>query len=250
MLSPPPSPAPVALITGAARRVGRDISCELHRAGYRVLLHYHRSQAEAEQLARTLNTARPDSARLLHADLSQAAAIDQLAQAALASWQRLDVLVNNASSYHRSPLGDISAALFDELIATNLRAPLLLSQACAPRMADAGCIINLIDIYARKPLIGYSAYLAAKAGLWSVTECLALELAPRLRVNGIAPGHLLWASDAQLPAELKSSELARVPLQRLGGAEAVANTVRFLVSAEASYLTGAILPVDGGLRLS
>lgn len=241
---------PVALITGAARRVGRDIASTLHDAGYRLLLHCNHSRDEAQALADALCERRPGSARVLSADLSDAAAIERLAEQARASWGRIDVLVNNASSYARTPLGSITAAQIDDLIATNLRAPLLLTQALAPHIGDGGSVINLIDIYARKPLAGYAPYLAAKSGLWTLTEVLALELAPRVRVNGIAPGHLIWAEGEQLPQTLRDAELARLPLRRLGGGDSVARAVRFLVSADAAYVTGAVLPVDGGLRLA
>lgn len=240
----------VALVTGAAKRVGAAIAEQLCRDGYRVMIHYRTSAPEAEALAGQLNAADPDSAAVACADLDDALAIEQLAEAAAGRWGRLDLLVNNASAYRRTPFGSISAANIDELTLSNLRAPLLLTQACAPRLADGGSVVNILDVYARKPVSGYAPYLAAKAGLWTLTEALALELAPRLRVNGVAPGHMVWASDEQIPPEMKAAELARIPLGRLGGAQEIACAVAFLASPQASYISGAVLPVDGGLRLN
>lgn len=240
----------VALVTGAAKRVGRAIVERLHETGWSVVIHCRASRAEADSLALRLNAARTDSAAVAVADLADAEAIERLAGHTAARWGRLDLLVNNASTYSRTLFGRIGAAEIDELIASNLRAPLLLTQACAPRLSDGGSIVNILDVHARRPIAGYAPYLAAKAGLWTLTEALALELAPRLRVNGVAPGHMLWASDEQIPPSMKAAELARIPLGRLGGAEEIARAVAFLASAEAAYVTGAVLPVDGGLRLN
>lgn len=237
------------LVTGAARRIGAAIARALHASGAKLVLHCHRSRGEADALAAELNAVRADSARVLSADLLDVAAIAPLAESAHAAWGRLDALVNNASAYYATPLGSLDAAQFDELIGSNLRAPLFLSQACA-RLMPAGSIVNLLDIHARRPMREYSAYLAAKAGLWTLTEALALELAPRIRVNGIAPGHMRWADQPQFEPVRQAQEEARIPLGRLGGEQEVANAVRFLLSADAAYLTGAILPVDGGLRLN
>jgi len=245
-----PVQAPVALVTGAARRVGRAIVETLHAEGWRVIVHCRGSRTAANAVVAELEARRPGTARVVVADLADPATIEGLAEQTLAAFGRLDLLVNNASSYARTPFGSIRASDVDDLVATNLRAPLLLSQALAPRIADGGSIINIIDIYARKPIVGYAPYLAAKAGLWAITEALALELAPRLRVNGIAPGHLIWADGGQIPDAMREAELAKLPLGRLGGAESVAAAVRYLASDAASYLTGAILPVDGGLRLT
>jgi len=240
---------PVLLITGAARRVGRTIARSQHAAGWRVLIHCRAARDEAEALATELNALRGDSAAVLQADLADVARIHALAEEAAARWGRLDALVNNASTYYPTPLAELRAEQFDELIASNLRGPLFLIQACAPRLRDGGCVLNLLDTQVQHPYAGYSAYFAGKAGLWTLTEALALELAPRLRVNGIAPGHTIWAEESQISSDRKAEEAARIPLGRLGGAEAIANTVRFLLSPEAAYIHGAIVPVDGGLRL-
>lgn len=240
----------VVLVTGAARRIGAAIARELHGAGWNVVLHAHRSYDGISALADELNALRPESAHCDRADLLDPLQLQALAREAAARWQRLDALVNNASSYYRTPLGSIEPQQIDDLIGTNLRAPLLLTQACVALMAQGGAIVNIIDIHARRPLPGYAAYTAAKAGLWALTEALALELAPRIRVNGIAPGHMLWAESDGLSEAQKQAELARVPLQRLGGAEEIARATGFLLSDAAAYITGTVLPVDGGLRLS
>lgn len=249
-MNPPATAAPVVLVTGAARRVGACIVRTQHAAGWNVVIHAHRSYAEAQALSAELNALRPQSARALMADLGDAAAIDALAQAAQSAFGRLDALVNNASSYFKTPLGSISAAQIDDLVNSNLRAPLLVTQACAPRLADGGAVINIIDTQVRTPRPPFAAYYAAKAGLWAQTEALALELAPRLRVNGVAPGHMQWTDDGSvIGGDEQAAELARIPLGRLGGAIEIARAVRFLLSEDAAYITGAVLPVDGGLRL-
>jgi pteridine reductase len=240
--------ARVVLVTGGARRIGAAIVRELHAAGWRVAIHARRSRDEALALAAELEAARSGSAQVFGGDLAQAEAIEHLARASHAHWGRLDALVNNASSYYATPLGEIRASALDDLLATNLKAPLLLTQACVARM-DSGAIVNLIDVHARKPQARYSAYCAAKAGLWALTESLALELAPRIRVNAVAPGFMLWAEQEPLDEAARARLLARVPLQRLGGALEIARAVRFLLSEDAQFMTGAVLPVDGGLHL-
>jgi pteridine reductase len=239
----------VVLVTGGARRIGAAIVRELHASGWRVLIHVNRSRDEALALAATLDALRAGSVHVLAADLARAVELDHLADAAHAHWGRIDALVNNASSYYATPVGSISAAAVDELVATNLKAPLLLSQACAARMAQ-GAIVNIVDVHAQRPQARYAAYCAAKAGLWALTQSLALELAPRIRVNAIAPGYMIWAEAEPLAAQEQEHLLARVPLRRLGGGEEVARVTRFLLSADAAYLTGAMLPVDGGLHLN
>jgi pteridine reductase len=243
------NPSKVALVTGAARRIGAAITRELHAAGWCVLIHYRGSADEARALAAELEALRPQSAHILQADLADATALTALAQQAHTRWGRLDALVNNASVYYPTPFGQTSAAQFDDLAASNLRAPLLLTQACATLMNDGAAVVNIVDALARQPARGFAAYHAAKSGLWTLTEAMALELAPRLRVNGVAPGHMLWPEYAELSEEQRQRELARVPLGRLGGAQEIARSVKFLLSDDAAYITGAVLPVDGGLRL-
>lgn len=237
------------LVTGAARRIGAAISRALHADGARLLMHCRASRAQADALAAEFNAERSDSARVLSADLLDVTALHRLAQDAHGAWGRLDALVNNASSYFATPLAQLTPAQFEDLLGTNLRAPLFLSQACAPLLSDGGCIVNLLDTQARRPFAGFSAYLAAKSALWTLTEALALELAPRLRVNGVAPGHMVWADQPQFTDERQAQEVARIPLRRLGGADEIARAVRFLLSPDAAYMTGSVMPVDGGLRL-
>jgi pteridine reductase len=244
----PLAQAPVVLVTGAARRVGAAIARAQHAAGWNVVVHAHRSHDDGTALVAELNDARADSARLLRADLADPVALVALARNAHGAWSRLDALVNNASSYYPTPLADLQSAQVDDLLASNLRGPLLLTQACAPLFGAQAAVVNIVDTQLTRPLPGYSAYYAAKAGLWSLTETLALELAPRVRVNAIAPGHTMWGEG--LAEAQRAGELARIPLGRLGGAEEIARAARFLLSDDAAYITGAILPVDGGLRLA
>lgn len=239
----------VVLVTGAARRIGAAIARTLHASGWNVLVHYRASGAEARQLEKELNARRKDSAQCLRANLLDLRAVDKLADRAAAAWGRLDGLVNNASSYYRTPLDRLDGEQFDDLVGGNLKAPLFLIQACARRM-KAGAVVNIADIHAGRPMTGYSAYCAAKAGLVSITEGLARELAPRIRVNAVAPGHILWAEKGSLSEERRAAEIARVPLQRLGRPEEIALAVAWLLSPAAAYVTGATVPVDGGLRLA
>lgn len=240
----------VVLVTGAARRIGAATSHALHAAGWNLLLHYRGSAAEAAALAAHLNAARAGSALTLQADLQDCDALPALAQRAFNAWGQLDALVNNASSYYRTPFGEITPAQFDELVGSNLKAPLFLSQACVRHMGEGAAIVNILDTHARRPRAQFAPYFAAKAGLWTLTEALALELAPRIRVNGVAPGQMMWALSDELTPAQQAAELAKVPLGRLGGAEEIARMVAFLLSPEAGYLTGAVIPVDGGLRLA
>lgn len=244
------APAAVALVTGGARRVGAAIVEALHGSGMNLVIHCRSSRDEAEALAAKLNAQRPDSAAVLVADLDDTAALNRLAVDAHARWGRLDALVNNASGYRRTPIGSITPALFDEMIGSNFRAPLLLIQACLPLFGATASVVNIIDTLARHARPGFAPYNAAKAALWSLTETLAVELAPRVRVNGVAPGHILWAESTQLSAAQQADELANIPMGRLGAPEEIARAVAFLLAPGAGYLSGVILPVDGALRLS
>lgn len=239
----------VALVTGAARRVGAAIVRELHRGGLRVLIHCRGSVDAANALARELNALRADSAAMLQADLAKADALSLLADAAHARWGRLDVLVNNASTFRRTPLGAITVADFDDLVGSNFKAPLLLTQACLPHFGENAVVINILDTLARHARPGFAVYNSAKSALWSLTETLAAELAPRVRVNAVAPGHILWAEEQPISAAQQRKELGQVPMGRLGTPEEIARAVCFLVSPDSAYLTGVVLPMDGGLRL-
>lgn len=240
---------PVALVTGAARRIGAETSKALHAAGFRVILHYRNSSDEAEQLARALNAQRPNSAVCLQADLNNLQQVKQLAQAALEVWGRMDLLVNNASSFYSTPLLDASESQWDELMGNNLKAPFFLAQALAPSLKEhRGNIINIADIHGQRPLADHSIYSIAKAGNIMLTKTLALELAPEVRVNGIAPGACLWPEDETGTVLIQPEALEKIPLKSLGGAENIARAVVFL-ARENSYITGHILAVDGGRSL-
>lgn len=234
-----------ALVTGGARRVGAAIARRLHAAGAAVLIHYRDSEADAVRLASELNAARPKSAAKVKAELLAPVAPRALVGAALDSFGRLDVLVNNASSFFPVAVGAMEASHWEELIGSNLRAPLFIAQQAAPELAkNEGSIVNVVDIHAERPLKGYALYSIAKAGLAAMTRSLALELAPRVRVNGVAPGAIAWPEDGQFPDEERARILATTPLARIGAPEDVARAVHFLACAP--YVTGQILAVDGG----
>lgn len=238
----------VALVTGAAQRIGRCISETLHANGYNVVAHFNHSASEAESLVSELNAIRENSAIAINADLSIPAACAQLAEQAEAHWNQLDLLVNNASSYFPTPLADMREQDFDSLIGSNLKGPAFLSQACANALRQKqGSIINLIDSNVlRHPIHDHTLYSAAKAGLQGLTLALARDLAPEVRVNGIAPGAILWAAN-ETESSHRESTLERTALGRLGTANDIANAVLFL--AQASYITGYVMKVDGGLNM-
>jgi pteridine reductase len=235
----------VALVTGASRRIGAAIVRGLHAAGYRVLLHYHRSEDEARQLAEELNAERPGSVVTQQADLDDTAALSGLVNQAIDVWGRLDALVNNASTFYPTPLGTVNESQWDALLGSNLKAPFFLCQAAAPQLARRqGAIVNLVDVYAERPLKGYPAYSIAKAGLAALTRSLAVELAPDVRVNGVAPGAILWPEQTD-GGQTQADILARIPLARAGSPADIAGAVRFLLEG-APYVTGQIIAVDGG----
>jgi len=233
-----------ALVTGAAKRLGATTARALHAEGMNLLLHYHKSEVEAQALAAELNQARPDSAAIAQADLANTQGLESLVKAAL-QWNGLDVLINNASSFRPTPLGSIGEDDWDDLMGSNLKAPLFLAQAAAPHLKkNQGCIVNMIDIHAYRPLREHTVYCAAKAGLVMLTLSLAKELGPEVRVNGVAPGPVLWP-EAPMDAATKKSILEATALKRKGSPEDIAGAIIYLVR-DAEYVTGQILAVDGG----
>ena len=238
----------LALVTGGARRVGAAIAAELHAARFDLAIHCNRSTDEAEALAARLNAERGDSAFALRGDLLENGACERLAAETLERAGRIDCLVNNASTFYPTAVGEITEGDWQSLVGSNLKAPVFLSQALAPALkASRGVIVNMVDIHARIPLRGYPVYSAAKAGLAALTLSLAGELAPEVRVNGIAPGMVMWA-EPEPPQSIKKAILARTPLGRAGAPEDVARLVRFVV-CEAPFVTGQIIAVDGGRSL-
>ncbi len=233
------------LITGGARRVGAAIARRLHAAGADVLIHYRSSSAEAVALTAQFNALRPRSAHAYACDLLDADAPDSLVATATARFGRLDVLINNASSFYPTPVGSITTAQWDDLVGTNLKVPLFLAQAAAPALRSRrGSIINIVDIHGLRPLREHPVYCAAKAGLAMLTRSLARELGPDIRVNGIAPGPVLWPEQA-MTEELRREIIDKTALKRHGSPADIARTALFL-TRDAPYVTGQILAVDGG----
>jgi pteridine reductase len=243
------SDRPVALITGAGRRVGAVIARTLHGAGYDLALHYRHSAGEAAALADALERQRAGSTLLLQGELADIAALPTLVESLLAHYGRLDALVNNASAFYPTPVGNATPAQWNELFASNAQAPFFLSQAAVPALRKArGGIVNLLDIYAERPLANHPLYCMAKAALAAMTRSLALDLAPQVRVNGVAPGAVLWPSDGK-PYDDQQALLTRTPMQRAGTPEDVAGAVLWLLR-DAPFVTGQVLRVDGGRTLS
>lgn len=241
-----PSPPPVILITGAARRVGAEIARVLHAAGATVVLHYRRSAAEAEALAGALDAVRPGSATTVAGDLKDDGVPEAIIAATLERLGRLDAVVNNASSFFATPIGSIDTAAWNDLVGSNLKGPLFLSQAAAPSLRERrGAIVNIVDIHAERPLRDYPLYCVAKAGLLGLTRALAVELAPEVRVNGVSPGPIDWPEDGQFAPQQRDEIVAHTLLGRVGSPADVARTVRFLLF-DAPYVTGQIIAVDGG----
>jgi len=234
-----------ALVTGGAKRLGAAIARRLHAAGAAVLIHYRDSEAEAAKLEAELNGLRPRSAAKVKAELLAPIAPRALVSAALDAFGRLDLLVNNASSFFPVAVGEIEPSHWEELVGSNLRSPLFISQQAAPELAKReGAIVNVVDIHADRPLKGYPVYSIAKAGLAALTRSLALELAPRVRVNGVSPGAIAWPDDGQFDPAERGRILATTPLGRVGSPQDIAQAVHFL--ATAPYVTGQIIAVDGG----
>ena len=235
----------VALVTGGAPRVGAAIARRLHAAGASVLIHYRDSEADADAILGELNGRRPKSAASVKAELLAPIAPRALVSAALDSFGRLDLLVNNASSFFPIGVGAVEASHWEELIGSNLRAPLFICQEAAPELAkNAGAIVNIVDIHADRPLKGYPVYSIAKGGLAAMTRSLAVELAPKVRVNGVSPGAIAWPDDGQFDPAERQRIVATTPLARVGAPEDIAQAVHFLACA--TYVTGQIIAVDGG----
>ena len=237
------------LVTGAARRVGLSIARVLHAAGANVMVHYRTATADAKLLVDELNTLRAGSAISQRTDLLDVEALSALVARTVAHFGRLDALINNASSFFATPIGKIDLAAWDDLVGSNFKAPLFLSQAAAPHLkATRGAIVNIADIHAERPLAGYPLYCAAKAGLIGLTRALAIELAPEVRVNAVAPGPILWPDDGDsgaFDAAARERIVAHTLLKRSGEPQDIARAVRFLLD-EASYVTGQVINVDGG----
>ncbi len=237
----------VVLITGGAKRVGAAICRRLHAAGANLMVHYHSSATEARALKAELNAARADSVAVIQSDLLKMAALSGLIKETVKVFGRLDALINNASSFYPTPVGEITEKAWDDLIGTNLKVPLFLSQAAAKELRKAhGCIVNIIDIHAEFPMKNYVVYTAGKGGLLALTRSLARELGPEVRVNGIAPGTILWPDDESWQDEISRQRIInQTALKRIGEPDDIAKAVEFLIAA-APYVTGQVIAVDGG----
>ena len=237
----------VVLITAGAKRVGAAICRKLHLRGASLMVHYRSSLEEAQGLETELNQIRPGSVALVQADLLDISQIPRLISQTIQKFGKLDALINNASSFFPTPVGAVTEAGWDDLIGSNLKAPLFLSQEAAPHLKNQfGCIVNIIDIHADRPLKNYVIYSSAKAGLSSLTRSLALELAPEIRVNGVSPGPILWPeNDEWKDLSVRQSIISKTLLKRMGEPDDIARTVLFLI-ADAPYVTGQIIVVDGG----
>lgn len=239
--------APVVLITGSAKRLGCAMLRRLHHQGYRVIIHCHRSIDDAQQLAGDFNQQRAHSAAVIAGDLTQNDTLQRLATEALQCFGRLDVLINNASAFYPTAIGQASFDDWEQLMGSNAKAPFFLSQALAPALSQQnGCIINMVDIHAERPLQEHPIYCMAKSALLMLTKSLARELAPTIRVNGIAPGAILWPSNDIAEAD-KTMILRQIPLERLGTPDDIADTACFLI--QSSYINGQVIAVDGGRSL-
>lgn len=240
----------VVLITGGAKRVGAGICRKLHAAGASLMLHYRASAGEARLLQAELNHTRPKSVALIQADLLDVAKLPSLIEQTTATFGRLDALINNASSFYATPVGEITVAAWEDLIGTNLRAPAFLCQAAAAALRRTqGSIVNITDIHAQRPLKNYVVYTIAKTGLVGLTRSLARELAPEVRVNAIAPGPILWPDDEQFDELSRQRIVSSTPLKREGTPDDIARAVHYLL-VDASYVTGATIEVDGGRHIA
>lgn len=241
--------AKCVLVTGGSKRIGAAITRMLHSAGYNVIIHCRLSAEAAEDLAKQLNKERTNSAKVIHGNLNVEDIYDNLIKQAYQCWNRLDALVNNASSFYPTPLGSITLDDWNNLVNSNMKAPLFLSQAAAPYLKKTqGCIINMVDVHAQRPMSKHTVYCAAKAGLGMITMSLAKELGPDIRVNGVAPGAVLWP-ETGITKHTKNQILKSTALKRAGSPTDIATTVLFLIR-DADYITGQIIAVDGGRSLN
>ena len=233
------------LITGGAKRIGSAIAHALHAENYNVMVHYRSSAGAAEGLIQDLNDIRSDSAASICADLLDTASIPDIVNGTVDIFGSLDVLINNASTFYPTPIELINEEFWSDLVGSNLKAPMFMVKSAAPHLRAAnGCIINLVDIYARKPLSDHPIYCSAKAGLEMLTKSLARDLAPEIRVNGVSPGAILWPENDS-ETENQTELIKKVPLNRMGDPDDIAKTVRFLAE-DAPYISGQIIAVDGG----
>jgi pteridine reductase len=239
----------VALVTGAARRIGAGIASALHGRGCTVLLHYHSSADEAAGLAKELNTIRAGSAFPVQADLAQRDGAQKLADQVRARTKQLDLLVNNASRFYPTPLGEIDYEAWKDLMGSNVRGPFFLSQALIPELRCArGAIVNILDIHAERPMRKHTLYCMAKSALLMMTRSLARELGPEIRVNGVSPGAIMWPEN-EPPKAVQAQILEHTVMKQLGSPEDIAGAVVFL-GLDAPYVTGQVLAVDGGRSLN
>jgi pteridine reductase len=238
----------VVLITGAAHRIGATTARMLHAEGLNILLHYRNSRDAAESLQAELNAIRTDSVYLIQADLHDTAKLPALVEQAIQIWGRLDVLINNASSFYATPIGTVTESHWEDLIGSNLKAPFFLSQAAAPYLRQQhGCIVSIVDIHAERPLKEFPVYSMAKAGLVMLTKSLACELGPEVRVNAVAPGAILWPEN--LGENEKEKIISRTFLKRQGTPDDIARAILYLIR-DAGYMSGQVLTVDGGRSLN
>ena len=234
----------VALVTGGAKRIGRQTATTLHEHGYNLIIHCNNSAEDAKQLVETLNNTRANSATYIAADLTDMTQLEALAEKSIQAFGKIDVLVNNASSFYPTQIAQTTEQDWNDLFGTNLKAPFFLIKALQSTLIKHnGCVINMVDIHAERPLKEYSVYCMAKAGLAMLTKSMARELAPQVRVNGVAPGAILWHEN-DLTEQDKAQVIKEIPLGKLGGPCDIANTILFL--AQSDYITGQIISVDGG----
>ena len=240
----------VALVTGGAKRIGRAIACHLHGLGFDIALHYHSSAESAQSLADELCSVRPGSCRLFRADLQDETQINAMSRELLACYPSIELLVNNASSYFSSPIDSSTPAQFDTLVGANLRGPYFLVQGLLPGLrSGSASIVNILDVHMDLPLRGFSVYGATKAALAALTRSLAVELGPEIRVNGVAPGAILWPEgDDSYDQTMREHTVQQTPLKRLGEPMDIARTVAFL-ACDAPFITGQLIKVDGGRSL-